>query len=211
MAKKKAARKRGPEHIVEALWPLVLDLNSVELDERNANKHTEKSIAVIAASLRSHKQQKPIWIQQRPDGTLVVRCGNGTVQAARLNDWPTIAGVVVECDDATAIAYAITDNASGRYSSWDQDQLAELLGEIEFDDSVLSGAMSDDLWVEINEIEVDTPSPTEENPATSATSQDAPPAAAAYHVLITVDDEILQAELIESIMEQGHKCRAFNV
>ena len=212
MAKKKRVRKPklSDEKINEALWPLILKITDLELDEENANKHNEKSIGIVAASLREHGQQKPIWVQKQPEtGRLIVRCGNGTLQGAKLNGWNQIAGVVTECSDADAQKFAITDNQSTQYSEFDTQQLATLLQDLEFDDEKLREDMTTDLWDVVNSI--DDVSGVELEETKPKSKPVAAPSDPQFHVLVSVPDEASQRVLIDQMIEEGRTCQAFNV
>lgn len=94
-------------------------------DPANARKHSDRNIASIAASLRRFGQRKPIVVQREG---MVVRAGNGTLEAARSLGWTDIAAIVVDDDNVTAAAYAIADNRTADLAEWDDDVLASVLG-----------------------------------------------------------------------------------
>jgi ParB-like chromosome segregation protein Spo0J len=97
-------------------------------DPRNARKHQQADLSVIAKSLDEHGQQKPIIATKA--GKVIA--GNGTLAAARdILKWSAIATVTYESEDqAKQAAFAIIDNRSAELSSWDFDELASLISEM---------------------------------------------------------------------------------
>jgi DNA modification methylase len=62
---------------------------------------------------------------------MIVRAGNGTVQAAKALGWSEIAAVVIDDDNATASQFAIADNRTAELAEWDPDVLSTLLGDMD--------------------------------------------------------------------------------
>lgn len=112
-----------------ALQAFLRPLAALTPDPRNARKHPERSVQALAASLSQFGQRKPLVAQKQGDA-LVVRAGNGTLEAARALGWTHVAVLAYEDDDATARAFALADNRTAELSEWDEDLLAELLGEM---------------------------------------------------------------------------------
>jgi ParB-like chromosome segregation protein Spo0J len=98
----------------------VTDLSS---DPANMRTHPEANILAIVASLRRWGQQKPIVI----DASHVVRCGNGTLEAARRLGLETIDCIVSDLTGAELTAFAIADNRTAELAEWS----AELAGVLE--------------------------------------------------------------------------------
>jgi len=105
-------------------------------DPANARKHNDRNIESIIASLRRFGQQKPIVI----DITGVVRAGNGTLEAAKRLGWETIDAVTTELKGSDAVAYAIADNRTAELAEWDDDVLAAQLNGLLADDPDLLDA-----------------------------------------------------------------------
>ena len=78
-----------------------------------------------------------------PDGTVI--CGNQRLLAARELGWQTIPTITVDLDRDRARVWALRDN--NQYGEWDEQALAELLGELAADgiDLALTGFQSSDL------------------------------------------------------------------
>lgn len=115
------------------------------LDPANARLHDERNLAAIEASLLRFGQRKPVVIQRRKGGDLMVRAGNGLVQVASKLGWLEVAAVIVDEDDQQATAYAIADNRTAELSEWDWQQLLELFrGDPELA-ALDTGFSSDDL------------------------------------------------------------------
>ena len=114
--------------IAEQLRTLAVPLSSLNLDPSNARVHGEKNLAAIKSSLAQFGQREPVVVQR---AGMIVRAGNGTVQAARALGWSEIAAVVIDDDNATAVQFAIADNRTAELAEWDPDTLALLLGEMD--------------------------------------------------------------------------------
>lgn len=114
--------------IAEQLKPLAVPLDTLNLDPSNARIHPQKNMDAIRASLAQFGQRKPIVVQK---AGMIVRAGNGTVEAARALGWSEIAAVVLDDDNITATAYAIADNRTGELAEWDDDILASLVKDLE--------------------------------------------------------------------------------
>lgn len=117
------------ERIHEQLRGLALPLDRLTPDPRNARRHDERNVLAIADSLSEHGQRKPL-VAQRVGDKLVVRAGNGTLEAARRLRWTHLAVVVVEEGDREATRYALRDNRTADLATWDDDVLQALLGEV---------------------------------------------------------------------------------
>lgn len=113
--------------IVDALAGLAVPIKNLVPDASNVRKHGERSISSIRASLSKFGQRKPIIVQK--DG-MVVRAGNGTLEAAKLLGWTHVAAVVIDDDNLTATQYAIADNRTAELSEWDWQDLGQTLREL---------------------------------------------------------------------------------
>lgn len=92
-----------------------IDINKLKLDPKNARKHDDKNIKMIAASLSEFGQQRIPVVT--PD--FVVVAGNGTVIAAKSINWNSIYVHISDLTDTKAMAYSIADNQIASTSSWD--------------------------------------------------------------------------------------------
>lgn len=122
--------------ITESLVQLAAPIDTLTLDPENANRG---DVAAIRKSLNVFGQRKPVVVRRtghdadgRPTGIVVA--GNHTLMAATELGWDHIAAVFIDDDATTAKAYALADNRTGELSSWDTDQLAETLRELDADD-----------------------------------------------------------------------------
>jgi hypothetical protein len=127
--------------IAEPLRALSVPIDSLNLDPANARMHGEKNMAAIKASLAQFGQRKPIVVQRKG---MVVRAGNGTVQAAKALGWTEIAAVVIDDDNATAAQFAIADNRTAELAEWDDDILAFELAKYSDLASAMAFDVSDD-------------------------------------------------------------------
>lgn len=120
-------------HISPALRALAQPISALVEDPRNVNMHPDANIEAIEASLREFGQRKPIVV--RKDG-MTVTAGNGTLEAAKRLGWAHLAAVVLDDDEQTALRYAIADNRTAELAEWDEQGLADLLGELREDDAL---------------------------------------------------------------------------
>lgn len=104
------------------LMTLAKPVESLRTDDKNARRHAKRDLDVLAKSLDTYGQQKPIVVLA--DGKVIA--GNGTLEAARSLGWTHIACVTFDNEDAArAAAFAIMDNKSAELSEWDFQALSE--------------------------------------------------------------------------------------
>ena len=115
--------------IAPELASFAVELGVLRPDPRNARSHDERNIKAVAESYKQHGQRKPIVVQRMADdGTpMIVRAGNGQVEAARKLGWTHIAAIVVDESDREAIAFALRDNRTAELAEWNLDALGENL------------------------------------------------------------------------------------
>jgi DNA modification methylase len=122
----------------------------------NARKHGERNLSAITASLRRFGQQTPIVV----DKSNVVRKGNGTLQAAMAMGWDEIDCIRTELTSSDAVAYAIADNRTSELAEWDDDVLAAQLQGLLTDDEALleaAGFDEDELAELLGDLDDDEP------------------------------------------------------
>jgi ParB-like chromosome segregation protein Spo0J len=113
----------------DGLRGLLVPVDSLQTDARNARRHVEKDVKALAASLDAFGQQKPFVVLRRAGELATVIAGNGGLQAAKRLGWSHVA--VVAFDDADrARAFALADNRTAELSAWDDDALLEALQEV---------------------------------------------------------------------------------
>jgi DNA modification methylase len=155
-------------HIAEALRPLAVPCSSLNFDSDNARLHSDKNIDAIMKSLAEFGQDQPLVVQKQG---MIVRKGNGRLQAARRLGWEWIAAFVVDENDVRAVARAIADNRSGELATWDEEKLAQMLrsireaGEIDLDVTGFSQADIDQL------LPLDVPEDVEPEPPDEPTTR----------------------------------------
>ena len=116
--------------ISESLKGLVVPLESIDPDPKNARKHNPRNLASIKQSLERFGQTKPVVVGA--DGKTII-AGNGTWQAARELGWTHIAAAKTKLKDGEAIAYGIADNRTSELAEWDSETLADLVGDLDED------------------------------------------------------------------------------
>lgn len=120
----------GLDYIAEPLRPLAVPIGELNADPANARRHPDHNLAAIEASLRRWGQRFPIVVQRQG---MVVRAGNGRLEAARRLGWTHLAAVVVDEDSVEATAFALADNRSAELAEWDDEALAALLQSLPTD------------------------------------------------------------------------------
>ncbi len=113
-----------PHNILPDLLPLATHIDHLHLDPANARKHNPKNLDAIKSSLAKFGQRKPIVVQREG---MIVRAGNGTLQAAKALGWDQIAAVIVTEDNSSAAQFAIADNRTAELAEWETETLATLL------------------------------------------------------------------------------------
>lgn len=181
--------------IHESLRALAVPIGELEYDPKNARKHGEKNIAAIRGSLRQYGQRKPIVVQR--DG-MIVRAGNGTLQAAVELGWTEIAAVIVDEDDGSAVGFAIADNRTAELASWDDDALEDLLRETAPTDEDMQQMLTD-LAEARGLIEKLQDVAEPEIPDDNYQEQ--------FGVIVICDDEAQQKDVFESLTGQGYQCK----
>lgn len=149
----------GLDYIAEPLRPLAVPIGELNADPANARRHPDRNLAAIEASLRRWGQRFPIVVQRQG---MVVRAGNGRLEAARRLGWTHLAAVVVDEDSVEATAFALADNRSAELAEWDDGALAALLQSLPTD--VPTGFSDGDLealLAELNPVEVVEDEPPE--------------------------------------------------
>ena len=114
--------------IADPLQSLKVSIDTLTLDPANARKHGTKNLDAIKASLHAFGQRKPIVVQRQG---MIVRAGNGTLEAAKALGWSHLAAVIIDEDNATASQFAIADNRTADLAEWDDETLASLLDGME--------------------------------------------------------------------------------
>lgn len=107
---------KGPD----ALRPLLVPIETLKGDPKNARHHDERSFEGIRVSLQKFGQRKTIVVDS--DGVVVA--GNGTLEAARREGWSHLA--VADTSGLTPEeirAFALADNRTAELSSWDYGAL----------------------------------------------------------------------------------------
>lgn len=136
------------DKIIKELNTFAINIDALSFDPSNARTHNDKNIEAIKSSLAAFGQRTPIVVQK---SNMVVRAGNGRLEAAKRLGWDKIAALVVDDDDVQATAYAIADNRTGELAEWDDRVLSEMLGSL--DDELKIGWDNKDLNKMMNEME----------------------------------------------------------
>jgi len=127
------AKTKQAVRIVPSLQPLAVAVDSLHHDPANARRHDERNVEAIKSSFSQFGQRIPLVVQREG---MIVRAGNGRLEAARQLGWTEVAAVVVDEDNVSATAFAIADNRTAELADWDLESLSgslSALREEEFD------------------------------------------------------------------------------
>lgn len=130
------------KNVADPLTRHLVSISKLNLDPDNARKHDERNICTIKASLQRFGQLKPIVVQREG---MLIRAGNGTVQAAQELGWKRIAAIVVDMTNEEATAFALADNRSSELGQWNVDALNRLLSDWKEDEVAAIGFDPDEL------------------------------------------------------------------
>lgn len=123
-------RRAEPDlsYIGESLRGLAVPCDTLAVHPDNARRHSEKDLPVLAASLTTYGQRKPIVAKRQYRGLAnVVIAGNGTLEALRRLGRTQVAVAWFDGSDDEADEYALVDNRTAELSEWDLQTLAHQL------------------------------------------------------------------------------------
>lgn len=181
-------------YIAEPLRGLAVEVADLNPDAANARTHSARNLDAIARSLARWGQRQPIVVQKQG---MIVRAGNGRLEAAKLLGWTHIAAIVVDEDSAEATAYAIADNRTAELAGWDDESLAALLQSLDDEDRIDAGFSDEELQELIDGLE---PELTEESPGLDIGGVE-------YRVIVKCGGESEQSVLIARLEAEGYECQ----
>src|SRR5688572_21947492 len=114
-------------HVARDLWPLVVPIDSLTPDPRNARTHNAQNLDAIARSLSDNGQLKAL----STDADGVILAGNGTYASAKSLGWRWIARVRCNLTGPAARRWAIQDNRIAELAEWDQAELQNQVAQLE--------------------------------------------------------------------------------
>jgi len=181
---------RGPD----ALRPLLVPIDSLHPDPANARRHPERNTQAIVGSLDRFGQRFPIVVQKQG---MVVRAGNGRIEAMKSMGWDHVAAVIVDESSVDATAFAIADNRTAELAEWDDETLASLLQSMDEPDRESAGFNEAELGELLERL-----TPTISEPDNLGTVGDVE-----YRVVVSVSNDRQQAELMERLEAEGYRCQ----
>lgn len=181
-------RPRKPSIILESR-----KVSELLADPRNARVHSQRNIDEIRYSLRRYGQQKNVVVTS--DGVMIA--GSGTLEAARQEEWEFVDVKVWTGSLADARGYGLIDNRSAEHAEWNDEILAEDLGQFLPDERAELGWKDsewDALLTRVND-EID---------------EDASPGLGdmEFRIIIECDSEMQQKTLLEKLEAEGLNVRA---
>jgi hypothetical protein len=130
-----------------------MEISQVPLDKLKTYRNNPRkgNVALIADSLATYGQYKPITVNKR---TGEILAGNHTYQAAISLGWKDIAATYIDVNDETAAKIVAIDNRASDSGEYDNELLLELLETIgDLEHTGYSTDDVDDLLAEIQEAE----------------------------------------------------------
>jgi hypothetical protein len=100
----------------------------IELLRHAAVNPRKGAVAEVIESLREFGQHRPVVVQWS-NGEVIV--GNHMLKAAKSLGWETIDALIVRDDDDKAMRRALADNFTGDKATWDDEELAKVLREVD--------------------------------------------------------------------------------
>jgi len=157
---------KSTPRIVIGLEQLLVPVGDLALLDGNPRRG---DVDAVARSLDAFGQRKPIVVR-RADRTVIA--GNHTLRAARQLGWPDVAVVWVDDDEVTAKAFSLADNRTGDLARYDDELLAEMMGEVQIDPALfaVTGWTNDELALLLAPVELLPPEPSAERYMLSAKS-----------------------------------------
>ena len=177
-----------------------IKINKLKLDEKNVREHSDRQIELLANSLDTFGQRKPIVINTKN----VVVAGNGTLIGAKKLGWTTIQVVRVPKDwsQEKIRAFAIADNSIADLSSFDNKnlmiQLEDLkpvinLDNIGFDETALTNLQKQ---LDKENINFDDLTEYEDDDK--------------FILIVELENENKQQAVYNMLLEMGYECKILN-
>lgn len=124
------------DHIHPSLQHLATEVSLLTPDPVNARMHDKRNLEAIKASLTKFGFRQPIVVQKQG---MIVRVGNGRLQASKEMGWTHVPALIVDENDADALAYGVTDNRTGELAAWDLAGLGEVMSTLDIDGFDMTG------------------------------------------------------------------------
>lgn len=136
--------RRKYSYIHQDLQKLARPIEELTPDPKNARTHGDRNMSAIRGSLKEFGFRGAI-IAQKSGDELIVRAGNGRLEAARQLGWSHVPVLVYSDDDKTSAAFALADNRTAELAAWDFEQIAGLIKEGALDEEIDIGFSSEEI------------------------------------------------------------------
>jgi ParB-like chromosome segregation protein Spo0J len=172
-----------------------LTVETVEIDSIAAHPRNPRvgNVDSIVESYLEHSQYQPIIVQR---STGYVLAGNHRLKAARALGWDSIKAIFIDVDDDEAARILLVDNRTSDLGTYDEQVLADLLGELP--DLAGTGYTPDDLSSLLEGLADDALGAEDEGEKL----------AESFQILVTCDSEAHQATLLNKMSSEGLMVRA---
>jgi hypothetical protein len=97
-------------------------------DPENPRSHSKYNVDAIRASIETHGQVEPLVVQK---STRQIIGGNARFGVLKEIGYEDVDVVLLDIDDAKARALSISLNRTGELATWDEDNLAKALGDLQ--------------------------------------------------------------------------------
>ena len=121
MTKSKLARQTP---LKAELWPIAQLLE----DPKNSRRHSDRNLKAIEKSLKKFGQVEPLLVDKK---TNIVIGGNGRLAVMRRLGWAEANVIPLDITDTEAAALSIVLNRSSELATWDFEQLAETMRDLD--------------------------------------------------------------------------------
>jgi hypothetical protein len=161
---------------------------------KNPRKN-DHAVQAVADSIRRFGFGSPILARA---ADRVIIGGHTRLKAAQKLGWDKVPVRFLDLDPAEAAALALADNKLGELAEWDDEAVAEILGELE-----QQGTPIDGLGWDTSEIDALLDRSQDEDLADTGSKL----GELQYRVVVDCISESHQAEVIESLEAQGYTCK----
>lgn len=172
------------DYIVPQLRDFAVPVSELTPDPKNARRHDRRNLDSIIASIKASKFRSLIVVQRKGD-ELIVRAGNGRVEAMKELGHEFIPALVFDEGDDEAVQFAIADNRTAELAEWDFEALGENLAYLKddvgvdmstlgFTETELEMLTTDQMWAEASDEDLAQPEDDREDLAGSEKPESVP-------------------------------------
>lgn len=117
---------------------VTVDLDKLVPDPENAKLHPKNNLRAIKSSIDEFGQVEELVVQK---STMRIIAGNARYSMLKEAGEKSVVVNIVDCDDLTAKALAVTLNRTPELGEWDEKVLAKIMAEVQIADEDLADNM----------------------------------------------------------------------